>query len=135
MKKTLFNVLLGILGAVVSYLLIIIDTLTFGGNIYAYVFLPFHIAVVLFVVFSRQPKTSELVLRVIAFFPIYILLIKLRPNFLIYDIVNNYGASYPEIHVAIISDLIVATITFYIASLVRLVFYAKEKSIEKMSKT
>lgn len=131
-KGPLSSMIIGVLGALASYLLIIIDTLTFGGGALSWLFLPFHIAIALFVVFFKKPTAWELILSIITFIPVYILIIKSYFNFYIYDIVMNYSASYPEIHVAIIFDLAAICFAFIIGSIVRLAFYANEKSNEQM---
>lgn len=130
-KEPILSILIGLLGAVASYSLIIIDTLTFGGNVFAYVFLPFHIAIAAFVVFLKKPTALQVILRILVFIPVYILIIKSYLNFYIYDIVMNYSATPPEIHVAIIFDLIVICLTFIIAGIIRISFYANEKAVAK----
>ena len=129
MKKGLiFSTMIGLLGALTSYFLIIVDTLTFGGNGFALLFLPLHMFIAVFVVVVKKPTVKQLVLRLALFMICYILLIKSEINFPIYDIVNNYSASYPEIHVAIIYDIIVICLTFIVATVVYIKSYTKESA-------
>ena len=73
-KQVLLSIILGLFAAIASYLLLIIDVLTFNGNVYAWLFVPINILIAIFVVFFKKPSVAYIVLRGILYVTGYILL-------------------------------------------------------------
>ncbi len=132
-KGPLFSILIGILGAVASFMVLVVSTNVAHDNILGFIFLPFHIAIALFVVFFKKPTIWELILRIMLFIPVYVLLYKSDLNEIIFDIVNNHSAAFLGVPATIFFDSVAIGITFIIASLVRLANYAGEKAKEQMN--
>lgn len=132
-KVLLLSIVIGILGALASFMVLVVDTNISHGNILSVLFLPFHIAIVLLVVFFKKPTALELIMRIISFVPAYVLLNISDLNEIVFDIVNNYSAAFLGVPVTIIINSFVIGITLIIASIVRMAFYANEKAITKIN--
>lgn len=131
-NKYLLSIILGILAAIASYLLVIVDVLTFNGNVYAWLFVPINILIAIFVVFFKKPSVVCIVLRSILYVAGYILLYNSGIHEYIFDIANNYSAAYlgEGTLVGVIINTIVICITFLVAGTVRTANYACEKATE-----
>lgn len=128
-KQILLSIMLGILASIASYLLVIVDVLTFNGNVYSWLFVPINILITIFVVFFKKPSVVCIVLRGILYIVGYILFYKSGIHEYIFNIANNYSAAYlgEGILVGVIINTIVICITFLVAGIVRTANYATKK--------
>ncbi|MBQ2972582.1 MAG: hypothetical protein IJE16_08580 [Ruminococcus sp.] len=131
-KQVLLSIILGLFAAIASYLLLIIDVLTFNGNVYAWLFVPINILIAIFVVFFKKPSVAYIVLRGILYVTGYILLYISGIHEYIFDIANNYSAAYlgEGTLVGVIINTIVICITFLVAGIVRAANNTCEKAPE-----
>ena len=127
--KEVISVVSGMIGGMVSYLLVYTQITTFGDYKYSYILLPIYIGIVTFLVFFRKPNIIDLLLRLVSYSIVYSIMIKVS----IYDHYRaiNSGSSfsvlYPKAHNVIVIASIVILTTFVILSLIRIVLYHREK--------
>ena len=127
--KEVISVVSGMIGGMVSYLLVDTQITAFGDYKYSYILLPIYIGIVTFLVFFRKPNIIDLLLRLVSYSIVYSIMIKVR----IYDHYSaiNSGSSfsvlYPKAHNVIVIVSIVILTTFVILSLIRIVLYHREK--------